>query len=145
VFALLLELGGGQPREAYAVEASGLDFEIRNGRLYYDDFTLLFVKDKFDIKFYGSVGFDDTLDLTVSLPIGAELLRRLKVRGPVREYVRLLAGTRVDIPMVGTRQRPMLDFSKVDTKKLLESVIKKQGIEGIGGILDRLGGGRKKD
>ena len=135
LMALLLELGGMGGGEMYAVEVSGLDFVIKDGRISYDDFTMTFAEGKFDLKFYGSVGFDDTLDLVVSLPVHEELLKRLKVRGPVAEYARKLAGKRVDVPIAGTRLHPELVLAKVDTEKLLKDVVK-EGLLGEGGLLD---------
>lgn len=147
LLATLLELMEGGGQEMYVVEVSGLNFVIKDGRIQYDDFTLAFAERQFDLKFYGSVGFDDTLDLTVSVPVRAELLKRLGVQGPVTDYARKLAGTRVDIPIVGTRQEPKLDLAKVDKDKLLKDVLKK-GLLEDGGLLDKdaiLGGEEKKD
>lgn len=115
----LLELGGLPIRDLYPVEVGKVDFIVKNGRIHYDNFTLAF-PDKFDVKFYGSVGFDDSIDLIVSLPVSPAMLSRMKVSAlPVD-----LTGLRIDVPMVGTRENPRLDFSKVDTKKLLQAVVK---------------------
>ena len=86
----------------------------------YENFALIFPKD-FDLRFRGSVGFDDTLDLIVSVPVCQALLERRGVRGPVAEYARLLSGSRVEVPIVGTRLQPKLDLAKVDMKPLVEA------------------------
>jgi len=127
----LLELGGLPIRELYPVEVGKVDFVVRDGRIFYDNFTLSF-PDKFDVKFYGSVGLDDSIDLIVSLPVSPKMLAKLGVSAlPVD-----LTGLRIDVPMVGTRENPRLDFSKVDTKKLLQAVIKPNDPGKIlGGIL----------
>ena len=125
LLAELLALGGLNKTELHVVRVSGLDFELKDGRIAYKDFTLTFADGGFDIKFYGSVGLDETLDLVVSLPVRAALLERMGVKGPVVEYAQQLTGSRVDIPLVGTRLRPKLDLSKVDVKPLIENAIKK--------------------
>jgi hypothetical protein len=99
-------------------KVSGVDFRIRNGRVEYEDFTVVF-PERFDLRFYGSVGFDDTLDMGVSVPISFGLLERLGVRGRIVDTVRVLEGVRVRIPIAGTRLKPRLDFSKVDLGALI--------------------------
>ncbi|GJM24935.1 MAG: hypothetical protein DHS20C16_13500 [Phycisphaerae bacterium] len=122
-FITLLELGGlGQP-DMYAVDVSGVDFVVQDGRISYQDLTLNFARERFDLKFRGSVGFDDTVDLFVSIPVQEHLLRRLKVQGPVGEYATRLAGTRIEIPITGSRSNPKLDFSKVNVDSLLKDVV----------------------
>jgi len=114
----LLELGGLPIRDLYPVEVGKVDFIVKEGRIHYDNFTLTF-PDKFDVKFYGSVGLDDSIDLIVSLPVSPAMLSKMGVSAlPVD-----LTGLRIDVPMVGTRENPRLDFSKVDTKKLLKAVV----------------------
>ena len=112
----------GDIDSAQSMTVAGVDFLIEKGRINYDHFVVMF-SDKFDLKFYGSVGFDDTLDLVVSLPIRAALLERFGVRGPVLDYARLLAGTRIDVPVIGTRLEPALDLSKVDLQPLVQRVL----------------------
>ncbi|NOX58409.1 MAG: hypothetical protein GXP29_06060 [Planctomycetes bacterium] len=119
----LFELGGLGRSELYSINVSGMDFVIQEGRIQYDDFTLNFADHSFDLKFRGSVGFDDTVDLIVSIPVQEQLLRRLKVQGPVGEYAKRLAGTRVEIPMTGSRSNPKLDFAQVDVGSLLKDVV----------------------
>ncbi len=112
----LLRLSGLPETQLYAIHGSGLDFQIRDGRIHYKDFVIRF-GNEFDLRFYGSVGLDDTLDLMVSLPVSAKLLDQLKV--PV--VGGLLANARLDIPVVGTRERPRLDLSKADLTKIFGS------------------------
>ena len=83
--AELLALGGMDGSRAYPVEVGALDFVMKDGRIRYDDFTLVFPGD-FDLKFRGSVGLDDTLELVVSIPLRAPLLDRLGAKGPTQEY-----------------------------------------------------------
>lgn len=127
LLAELLHFGGFAQEEMVTVKVKGADFVIKEGRLRYDDFTMIFGDGLFDLKFYGSVGFDDTLDLVVSIPIRENLLRRLKVSGPVVQYASLLNDARVDIPIVGTRENPKMDLAKVNINNLLESALKRKG------------------
>ncbi len=134
LLADLLKLGGLTDERMYTVVVSGLSFLIKDGRISYKDFTLTF-PNGFDLKFYGSVGFDDTLDLSISLPVRPELLARLGVKGPVADYARVLSGLRVDIPLVGTRQKPKLDLARVDFKSLVERAVKELSKEKLEGLL----------
>jgi len=120
VLKLLVELAGAGRPGRTAVTVSGVDFVVKEGRIHYDNFTMDFTED-FDLRFRGSVGFDDTLDLVVSVPVSSRLLARLGVVGPVADYARLLHGVRVEIPVIGTRQKPKLDFSKVDPAGLAKT------------------------
>ncbi|MDY6913391.1 MAG: hypothetical protein SVT52_02895 [Planctomycetota bacterium] len=135
----LLQLGGRTSSEAQTVRVRSVDFVIRDGRLSYDNFTLVF-GDTFDLRFSGSVGFDDTLDLTVSVPIRLELLKVLGVRpGLLAEYARLLADLRVEVPILGERTRPRLSLAGVDVRKLLagasERLLSKEARQRLGELL----------
>jgi len=126
----LLSLGGIGTGEPRTVKLGRVDFRVENGRIAYDDLAMYF-GDDFDLKFHGSVGLDDTLDLTVSMPLRSELLQKLGITGQAADYVGALTGERVDIPLTGTRQRPQLDFSKVDIGRLIKDA-------GTKGLLDGL-------
>ncbi|MGE0480823.1 MAG: hypothetical protein AB7Q17_10175, partial [Phycisphaerae bacterium] len=148
VLGELLALAGYSAGETYEVKAGKLDFVIRDGRIVYDNFVMTFPQD-FDLKFYGSVGFDDTLDLVVSVPLREAMLAKLGVKGPALALTQNLTGLRIDIPLSGTRQQPKLDLAKVDTEKLLKQLLlpKEPGktIEkGIEDVLKGLGGGDGK-
>jgi hypothetical protein len=125
------------------VEVGALDFVMKDGRIRYDDFTLVFPGD-FDLKFRGSVGLDDTLELVVSIPLRAPLLDRLGAKGPTQEYAERLRGTRVELPILGTREKPRLDFSKVDVQALLKDVLLNEPAKQLEGFLKGLGGQDKK-
>lgn len=141
----LVEFAGlGDADELLAVGLRGGEFEIVDGRIAYDDFTLIFPTE-FDVKFYGSVAFDDSLDLVVSIPVRADLLAKLGVSGDVQKYAEMLAGSRVDVPLSGTRQQPQLDLSKVDTQKLMEGVMQNVVEEEGGKLLKGLLGGEKTE
>jgi len=129
LMAQLVKLGGMGTGEMYTVRFSGLNFTLKDGRIHYKDFTMTFADNAFDLVYYGSVGFDDTVNLIVSVPVRPALLERLGVSGPTEEYARKLAGRRVELPIVGTRENPELDLSKVDVTKLLQDVLKEGLLE----------------
>jgi hypothetical protein len=145
LLAELLSLGGMPPGTAYPVEIGALDFVMKDGRILYDNFALTFPQE-FDLKFRGSVGLDETLDLVVSVPVRAALLEKMGTKGPTQEYANMLDGVRVDIPIVGTREKPQLDFSKVEVQSLLKDVLLKQQPEKqLEGLLKGLQGEKPKD
>ncbi|OPX24705.1 MAG: hypothetical protein B1H04_01610 [Planctomycetales bacterium 4484_123] len=116
----LLELGGIDPARRQPMRVTGAKFFIAKGRIWYKDrdFTIHF-GEEFDLQFSGSVGFDETLDLTVWVPVRSALLKRMKVHGPVATYARYLEGEHVGIPIRGTRQRPRLELRAVDVRPLV--------------------------
>jgi len=135
LFRQLLLLSTLSSQEKQTVEVDGVDFVIRNGRIQYDNFVMR-LSDDFDMKFYGSVGFDDTVNLVVSLPISPELLDKLGVGGPVIDYARVLNGTRIDIPIVGSRLNPVLDFVRVNVDGLIRRAIQILILEQAGEVGD---------
>ena len=128
----LLSLGGIPEEKTHVLDVGSVDFLIADGGIKYDNFALTFDK-TFELIFRGTVRFDDELDLFVGVPVRSALLRRFGVRGPVDQYARLLEGARVDIPVVGTRENPKLDLSKVDLRPLIDKAVK--------GLLKDKGGG----
>jgi hypothetical protein len=139
----LLAMSGRVPREMVTVKVRGLDFVVQDGRISYREFSLLF-PGEFDLDFFGSVGLDDTLDLSVSVPVRAGLLERMGVRGRAAQYAEKLTGSRVDIPIVGTRQRPVIDLKKVDVESLVQRALKKSAGDSIESTLKGLLQGKKK-
>ena len=140
----LLILGGVTSESGLmTVKIKGLDFHIADGRIHYQDFTLLFPRD-FDMKFYGSVGLDSTLDLVVSLPLSRELLERMGVRGAALVQTQNILGKRVDVPIVGTREKPIIDFKNIDLGNLLDNALERTVGESLDGVLDGLFN-KKKD
>jgi hypothetical protein len=139
----LLSLGGIIPQGLYSVRSDVVEFEVRDGRIHYDNFTLIFPP-AVDLKFYGSVGFDDTLDLVVSIPLTPDVLTNLGLGHVMPGTPELLEGLRVDIPMSGTRENPKLDLARVDKTKILERLLRtpEKAIDSV--LKGLLGGGEKK-
>jgi hypothetical protein len=145
-FGTLVKLSGqaGQGgQQALDIKVGNPDFQIDNGRIKYDNFTMTF-PNGFDVVFHGSVGFDNTVDLLMGLPITPELLQQLGARGPVAQYASVLKGQRIDVPISGMRGEPKLDFSKVNIEPLVQQAIKNvasQGLqEGIKGAIPGMSG-----
>lgn len=140
LLGMLLELGGPGLGDMLAVQFSGVDFVLEDGRVRYKDFVMTF-PDGFDLKFWGSIGFDETMELWVSVPVRPALLEKLGFRGPMSDYAKALEGTRVPIPIAGTRLQPKLDLSRIDRKALeavIEKVSKEAIKEGAGRLLENL-------
>ncbi|NLX13554.1 MAG: hypothetical protein GXY44_07875 [Phycisphaerales bacterium] len=134
-----LALGGVSKQELYTVQTEGVNFRLQDGRIIYDNFAMIFV-DNFDLRFRGSVGFDDTVNMYMSVPVRPALLERFRVRGPIVDYARLLSDVRVEIPVGGTRDQPKLDLSQVDIKPFVELAIRALAGETAGGLLRDVGG-----
>ncbi|MGQ9650503.1 MAG: hypothetical protein ACUVXJ_10365 [Phycisphaerae bacterium] len=135
--AVLLEIGAMNKQDMLAVTMDGADFVLRDGRIWYDNLTMVF-PENFDLKFFGSVGLDETVDLTISVPVRTALLERFGVRGPVTEYARLLEGARVEVPMTGHRLLPKVDLSRVDMKPLVERAMRAAVTKEAPGLIDAL-------
>lgn len=126
--------------EKIAVGLEGADFQVHDGRIFYENFAMIFPQD-FDLRFRGSVGLDETVDLVVSIPVRPELLQKLGVKGPVAQYAEVLTGSRIDIPIAGTRENPKLELSKVATDGLIKEAIKRTTEKGAGDAIKGIAGG----
>ncbi|MCB9855167.1 MAG: hypothetical protein H6818_05715 [Phycisphaerales bacterium] len=126
--------------ERISVALEGADFDVHDGRIHYENFAMIFPYE-FDLRFRGSVGLDETVDLVVSIPVRPELLQRLGVKGPVAQYAEVLTGSRIDIPIAGTRENPKLELSKVATDGLIKEAIKRTTEKGAGDAIKGLAGG----
>ncbi len=124
VLATLLQFANLTSEDGTLLRMTGIDFVIRDGRVLYNNFRVA-VSDDFDMLFRGAVGFDNSVDMVVSLPLTLPLLERLGVKGPVADYARILGATRVEIPLTGDRRSPSLDLSKVDIRPLIEDATKR--------------------
>ncbi len=122
----LVGMWGAASGDFQEVRIEGVDFAIEDGRVHYDNFRMIFGED-FDLLFSGSVGFDDTLDLWVSVPVHAGVLRAFKIKNSVLDVANLLQemGVRIEIPIRGTRLSPKLDFDRQRIDKLVAEAMKK--------------------
>lgn len=136
MLAALFELGGLLGKTSTKVTFTGADFTIKDGKVAYDNFAILF-GEKFDLKFYGSVAFDDSVEMWVSVPVGTALLSAFGVKGPLETYAQLLAkdNARLEIAIRGTRLSPAL--GTVNIGSLLEKISKsllQQGLQDAGDL-----------
>jgi hypothetical protein len=134
----LLSLAGILYEPVRQVSVKQVEFSIRDGKIEYDNFTISLIKG-FDLRFSGSVGLhDDRLDLKVSMPITTALLEKLKVKGPVTEFARVLQGLRVDIPILGDRKHPKLDLSHIPLQDLLKRAMDLLLKNQVGNFLEQI-------
>lgn len=138
--AVVLQLGGYVTEGRLDISVSDLDFVIRDGHIHYDNFVLT-VDEDFDMAFRGSVGFDSTLELWVSLPIRPALLEKFGAKGAVAEYARILAeeGVRVEVPIAGDRLHPKLGNVDVQplVKRAAKALLEKGAKEQLSDLLKR--------
>jgi hypothetical protein len=127
------------------VKFSPVDFTLNNGSLNYDNFTLTIgQKDPFDLRFHGSIRFDGSLLLFVSVPVKASMLSEFGFKDPTGQIAKALDGERIDIPISGTRTNSKLDLSKVNVKPLVDQAIKKIGTGALTSNLPGLPGDKSK-
>jgi len=127
----------GMPKQvAQPMKVEQTTFEIKDGRIYYDNFHVIVAR-AYDLKFYGSVGFDDSLDLTVSVPMAPALLENLGLKIPVKGVAQIITGARLEIPIVGTRTKPVLDLSGIDLGPILQQTVEIP-VKGIQSIIENI-------
>lgn len=119
----LMRFGSLPGQKLYTMTVSGADLEFRNGRIYYQNLRVALGM-AYDMIFSGSVGFDDTLDLMVSLPLRPALLKHFNIRPQVMDMISPTRGLRIIVPLGGTRQNPKLDFSAVNIREILRQELK---------------------
>lgn len=105
-------------------------FVISNGRITYDNFALTFANGV-EMVFSGWVGFDDTVMMYVGMPVTAGLLQQAGVKGPVAQYASVLGNARIDVPLVGSRTNPQLDFAHIKIQPLVAQAIRELAKQGI--------------
>jgi hypothetical protein len=147
-FGEVLALVGLQKAQLTPMTFSDLTFEIKQGRLYYDNFVVK-TAELIEVKFYGSVplvepkaeengkkGEAEGLDLTMSIPLRPPLLERVgvKVPGNIGE----LTDVRVDIPIRGSRKFPRMDLATVNIGEVLKKTVEKGVLKPGGQLLDLL-------
>ncbi len=115
-----------------------LAFQVTDGKVNYDNMAVHLNKD-IQLKFSGSVGLDDKIDLKMAMPVTEGLLRRMGIKGEYREYLTALQQTDIVIPVRGTRKEPKLDLAAINIQKLIEqtgrSIIQKQSDQLIRDII----------
>ena len=133
----VLQLAAPLHQGLVGLKVDGVDFVIADGRVSYDNFTIS-PAPGIKLRFRGSVGFDDTMDLWVSMPVTVPLLRRFGVVGALGDYVRVLTGVMVEIPIAGSRLAPRLGLAQVDVVALVQQAVQKLLLEKVGGLLESI-------
>ncbi|MCE5279159.1 MAG: hypothetical protein ABFD92_08700 [Planctomycetaceae bacterium] len=118
-----------------------VNFEIRDGRIHYDNFKLVYAR-IYDVRFSGSVAFvdDEQVDLVMSLPITPDVLQQFKVAGPINDISRVLGEQRVEIPLKGTRLHVIPRLEAVNIQPMIAKAMEQLIKEGIlkGGLIPKL-------
>ena len=141
LLAELLQLAGqAGGQQGAAIQFTDLDFTIHDGAIYYDNFGME-LGQGINLVFRGSVGFDDTVKLWVGVPLTPQLLQKLGVGGLAAQYAQALAGTRLEIAIVGARGLARLDFSRVDVRGLVRQATQQMLRQGLGQQLEGVLGG----
>jgi len=114
---ILLAVGQGSLSQRMAIHPTR--FVVKDGVVRYDNMQI----DIGDhpINFAGSIGPNEKLDMTVTLPYAFQ--------GKIATTGRA-SGDRIVVPLKGTLRRPQLDIKKIIEGQLLE-----QGLKGLGGLL----------
>jgi hypothetical protein len=115
---ILLVFGQGAGSHRLAIHPT--HFVVKGGVLKYDDMQID-VDDR-PINFSGSIGPNEKLNMTVTLPV--------TFQGRAARVGQ--AGDRVSLPLLGTLRRPQLDV-----QKLIEGQLQQQVLKGLGGLLNR--------
>jgi hypothetical protein len=122
-----LDLGG---RKDFALKPITLN--VTNGRVHYAtpwEWTVGGAQTTFG----GSIGLDETLDLTWSIPITDEIVAR-------NEYLSALRGRTVEIPLTGSITRPRIEVDDA-LKGLTKGLLKGAAKDALRGGLEELLGG----
>ena len=128
-FAGLLKLMGiGDPSAMRLVKMTSVDFQIHDGKISYQNLGMdLGVV---DLVFSGSVGFDDSVEMTVSMPLSRELLVHI---GVPPQLASAINGVRVPVPIIGTRTNFHFGLEKIDLAPLLKQATENVA-KGLGGV-----------
>lgn len=121
--ATLVKLSSLRTSGTYGIKVNSLDFVIRDGRIYYDNFVLTLGKNT-NMTFRGSVGFDGSVELWVKMSLTVEMFKRFGVKGPLDRYAKLLAldSIPIEIPIAGNRLQPKL--GKVDLQPIIRNLVR---------------------
>ncbi len=144
ILSQLLGYAGEDFNQWYNLNVSAPDIRLRNGRIVYQDNMVFQFGDEFDMQFAGSVGVDQTLDLTVYLPLGADVLKRFGV-SQSNEFSKLLSDERMAVRITGTTGNPQTQIDE----NIIRNLIEKAGKlyirdQARGALRDILGGDKKK-
>ncbi|MFP4106168.1 MAG: hypothetical protein ACLFVU_08765 [Phycisphaerae bacterium] len=121
IFSLLGMDDGGK---SYPLSISGVDFKIADGKLRYDRCVIGLGEGR-QINLAGAISYDEQLNMTMEFPVTPQLLKQFGVKNArAMEYMSVLQGVSLPIPLHGTVSNPKLDLSKVDVKPLINKAVR---------------------
>ncbi len=160
---LLGLLGAGKAGGVGSVEIPGADFRMSEGRIYYDNFKMVW-KNLYNLKFSGSVGLDGSVDLTVGVPVTPDLIKQVielpPLPGAAEKVVQSMGETYIPVKISGSRDNMQMDKGGLmdAVKKAVQGLLKSpqgaaSGLEqmfegagkGVGGLLGGLTGQGKQE
>ena len=109
--------GIGEKSRWMQLPEQSLPFAVQQGRVHHQGFRMNY--DDIVMETRGSVGFDQTMDLTLDIPI-------LESWVGSNEFLRRLIGKKISIPIRGTLSKPQLDrrsISQLAQQMLRESAV----------------------
>lgn len=115
--------GGQRELLLMTLRDQSVEYQVVDGRVYHSGFQ--FEIGNFAFASNGSVGFDDTLDIVVSMAFPDELVNR----GPI---LSVLKDETLDFRITGTINKPVVDG------RVLKDFGKRIGINAAGGLLERI-------
>jgi hypothetical protein len=125
----LLNMMGISERQLSLAD-QGIDFEAKNGRIALSPMTL--DAEGYQLKMYGSVGFDKTLDFIARLPVTKKMVGK--------DAYRILQGTTIKVPIRGTTSKPQIDQAAFQeaTGDLMQQALRKNLEKGAQDLLKKL-------
>jgi len=111
------------------LQEQSVQYQVVNGRVYHAGFQFNIGNLAFASN--GSVGFDDTLDIVVSMAFPDNLVNRGPILGALKNET-------LDFRITGTINKPVIDRSS------LKNIGKRIGINAAGGLLEQFLDRRKK-
>ncbi len=125
LLAELLPMEKFSDKRIVPVRTEVLNFQLKDGGVYYEKFRVN-IAEILPLNFRGQVGLNDQVKMWVSVPLSMPLLERILSKSG-RQLPALvtqnLEKINLELPITGTRLKPVLDFSSVDIPKLLQQVV----------------------
>ena len=125
----LLRLMGIRERQLQLADQD-IAFEAKNGRIDLSPMTV--EAQGYQMKMYGSVGFDKTIDFIARIPVTAKMVGR--------DVYPFLQGTTIKVPIRGTTANPRLDQAAFQeaTGDLMQQALRKNLEQGAQNLLKNL-------
>ncbi len=127
--AELLNIMGISERQLQLADQD-IDFEAKNGRIDLSPMTL--EAQGYQMKMYGSIGFDNTIDFIAQIPVTEKMVGK--------DVYPFLRGTTIKVPIRGTTATPRLDQTAFQqaTGDLMQQALRKNLEQGAQNLLKDL-------